>query len=119
MSRLLFIYHCPPRYPRGGSPDRDGCRRAPEMAIKREDVRQGGEKVNNHHKKIIAPVIITVLILVYLIAYGAGAMAAGEVNPLFLLLVIPVALLGAGMVCVLIARIREIRGGEEDDLDNY
>ena len=75
--------------------------------------------MNKHIKKIIAPVIVTVLVLIYLIVYGVGAMRAAEMNPLFLFLVLPVALLGAGMVCVLIARIKEIRSGEEDDLSDY
>ena len=72
-----------------------------------------------HKKKMIALVIITLLFLVYVIVYGVMLMTATEWNPLFLLLAIPVAMLGGGMVCVLIARIREIRSGEEDDLSNY
>ena len=75
--------------------------------------------MKNHKKKMIAPVIITLLFLVYLIVYGVMLMTASEWSPLFLLLAIPVAMLGGGMVCVLIARIREIRSGEEDDLSNY
>ena len=73
----------------------------------------------DHKKKMIAPVIITVLFLVYLIVYGAMLMMAVEWNLWFFLLAIPLAMLGGGMVCVLIARIREIRSGEEDDLSNY
>ncbi len=75
--------------------------------------------MKKHKKKMIAPVIITLLFLVYVIVYGVMLMTATEWNPLFLLLAIPVAMLGGGMVCVLIARIREIRSGEEDDLSNY
>ena len=75
--------------------------------------------MKNHYKKLIAPVVVTVLALIYLIAYGVGVMAAAEESPLFLFLILPIALLGAGMVCVLIARIKEIRSGEEDDLSNY
>ncbi len=40
-------------------------------------------------------------------------------EPLALILAIPLVLLGIGMVYMLFARIREIRSGEEDDLDNY
>ena len=46
-------------------------------------------------------------------------MTAALEQPLVILLGIPLVLLGAGMVYVLITRIREIRSGEEDDLDNY
>ncbi len=73
----------------------------------------------DHKKKMIAPIIITLLFLAYVTGYGVMLMTAAEWNPLFLLLAIPAAMLGAGMVCVLIARIREIRSGEEDDLSDY
>ncbi|MBE6018363.1 MAG: hypothetical protein E7233_12300 [Lachnospiraceae bacterium] len=68
---------------------------------------------------MIAPIIITALFLIYLIVYGAMLMMAAKWNLWFLLLAIPLALLGVGMVYVLITRIREIRSGEEDDLSNY
>ena len=76
-------------------------------------------KKKNHGIKMIAPVIITALFLIYVLVYGVLLMHAAEFSFAFLLLAIPLAMLGAGMVCVLIARIREIRSGEEDDLSNY
>ncbi len=72
-----------------------------------------------HGKKMIAPIIITFVFLMYLLFYGALVMTAALEQPLVILLGIPLVLLGAGMVYVLITRIREIRSGEEDDLDNY
>ena len=75
--------------------------------------------MKNHKKKMIAPIIITIIFLVYMVGYGVAMMVASKYSPLCLLLVIPAAMLAAGMVCVLISRIREIKGGEEDDLDNY
>ena len=72
-----------------------------------------------HGKKMIAPIIITFVFLMYLLFYGALVMPAALEQPLVILLGIPLVLLGAGMVYVLITRIREIRSGEEDDLDNY
>lgn len=72
-----------------------------------------------HGKKMIAPIIITFVFLMYLLFYGALVMTAALEQPLVILLGIPLVLLGVGMVYVLIARIREIRSGEEDDLDNY
>ena len=72
-----------------------------------------------HGKKMIAPIIITFVFLMYLLFYGALLMTAALEQPLVILLGIPLVLLGAGMVYVLITRIREIRSGEEDDLDNY
>ena len=72
-----------------------------------------------HGKKMLAPIIITVVFLLYLIVYGALVMMAALEEPLAVLLGIPLVLLGAGMVYTLFTRIREIRSVEEDDLDNY
>lgn len=72
-----------------------------------------------HKKKMIAPILITVLFIVYLIAYGIGIGTAVEWSPLMILLAIPLAALGIGMVYILKTRINEIRSGEEDDLGNY
>lgn len=69
-------------------------------------------------KKMVAPIVITILLGAYYIAYFflilrlVGQLAA------ILLGVIPLALAG-GMVYVCIQRIREIRSGEEDDLSQY
>ena len=75
--------------------------------------------MNDHRKKMIAPVGITVLFLAYLVVYGMLLFFAFVCHPVLLVLLIPLAALGAGMVYVLITRIREIRRGEEDDLGNY
>lgn len=75
--------------------------------------------MKNHKGKMIAPIVITVLFLTYIIVYGVLVMYASEWTPALLLLAVPLAALGGGMVVVLIARIREIRSGEEDDLDDY
>ena len=70
-----------------------------------------------HWKKMIAPAIITALFLLYLIIYGGFLLQA--LAPAALLFAIPLVLLGIGSVYTLVTRIREIRSGEEDDLDNY
>ena len=75
--------------------------------------------MNDHRKKMIAPVGITVLFLAYLVVYGMLLFFADVWHSVLLVLLIPLAALGAGMVYVLITRIREIRRGEEDDLGNY
>ena len=72
-----------------------------------------------HRKKMIAPVVIAVLFLVYLGFYAAFIVDAAGWSPFFLLGALPLIALGAGMVCILRTRIKEIRSGEEDDLDNY
>ena len=73
----------------------------------------------DHKKKMIAPVVITVVFLIYLVIYGRFLLAAAEVSPVMFLSAIPLAALGIGMIRVLKERINEIRSGEEDDLSNY
>ncbi len=74
----------------------------------------------NHGKKMIAPIVVTILVLLYYIGMAALFVLVDGI-PLqmkALMLVIPV-LLGAVMVGVLVSRIKEIEGGEEDDLSKY
>ena len=71
-------------------------------------------------KKYIAPVIIVLLLCAYYIAF---ALVIGRVPelPLWLRLaaiLVPLAICGV-LVYVLVERVREISGGEEDDLENY
>ena len=75
--------------------------------------------MNDHKKKMIAPVAITVVFLLYLVFYGRFLLTAAEFSPVMLLAAIPLAALGIGMIRVLKERINEIRSGEEDDLSNY
>ena len=75
--------------------------------------------MSSHGKKMLAPVIITIVFLLYLLIYVVMLAQVVMVEPLAFILAIPLVLLGVGMVYVLFTRIREIRSGEEDDLDNY
>lgn len=70
-------------------------------------------------KKMIAPIIITVIFLAYLAIYVVLVVATASYNPLTLLFAIPLVALGIGMIYTLYTRIKEIRSGEEDDLSNY
>ena len=72
---------------------------------------------SEHKKKMIAPIVITVLFLAYLIFYLAALITASHWSPV--IFAVPLIALGAGMVYALRSRIKEIRSGEEDDLDNY
>lgn len=72
-----------------------------------------------HRKKMAAPIVITVLFVLYLIAYVVLVILAAGWSPAMLLLTIPLVALGIGMVVVLKERIREIKSGEEDDLEKY
>ena len=75
--------------------------------------------MNDHKKKMIAPIVITVVFLLYLVIYGRFLLAAAEFSPVMLLAAIPLAALGIGMIQVVKERINERRSGEEDDLSNY
>lgn len=70
-------------------------------------------------KKLLAPLIITVLVLLALVGYGV--LCACTPLPLVLRIVGCAALLGLSgvSVYVLIERIKEIRSGEEDDISQY
>jgi CHASE2 domain-containing sensor protein len=76
-------------------------------------------KNTEHKKKMVAPIIIAVLFLLYLIGYGIAIAVTTEWSPVLILVAIPLAGLGIGMIVVLKSRIKEIRSGEEDDLSNY
>ena len=76
-------------------------------------------KNTEHKKKMVAPIIIAVLFLLYLIGYGIANAVTTEWSPILILVAIPLVALGIGMIVVLKSRIKEIRSGEEDDLSNY
>lgn len=79
-----------------------------------------GVAAMRHWKKMIAPIVITVL-AVSLFLLWLLAFALSPDLPVFIKIIaglIPAALIGVA-VFVLIERIKEIRSGEEDDLGQY
>ena len=68
---------------------------------------------------MVAPIVITILFLAILAGYGTIYSMIDLPIWAQLLLASILAALAVSMVCVLIGRIREIKGGEEDDLSNY
>ncbi len=75
--------------------------------------------MKNHGKKMIAPIVITVLVILYFIAYFGFLIYLIDNIVLKLLSGIIPALLAAVMIYVCMQRIKEIKGGEEDDLSQY
>ena len=75
--------------------------------------------MKKHGKKMIAPIVITVLVILYFIAYFGFLIYLIDNIVLKLLSGIIPALLAAVMIYVCIQRIKEIKGGEEDDLSQY
>ncbi|NLY85651.1 MAG: hypothetical protein GX077_04795 [Tissierellia bacterium] len=70
-------------------------------------------------KKILPPIIITIILIMYFLLFISGAITIYE--PMWLRVtgvIIPLALIGVS-IFVLIERITEIRSGEEDDLSKY
>lgn len=70
-------------------------------------------------KKLIAPVVIAALLVLYFIAFVVLSFLFSI--PLWAKLLgalIPLALIGVS-VFVLVERIKEVRSGEEDDLSQY
>ena len=77
--------------------------------------------MNNHVKKMIAPIIISAIIVIYYIYFGYIIYTIGGILSLpvkILGLGIPLVFIGAS-IFVLRERIKEIRSGEEDDLSKY
>ena len=74
--------------------------------------------MKEHKKKLIAPIIVTAIMVLYYIAYFGFLIALIDGIWKWLLGIIPLAL-SAVMLKVCIERINEIKKGEEDDLSKY
>lgn len=81
-------------------------------------LQNGVMKLNDHKKKMTAPIVVTVLIIGYYIFYFGILLALLGGIWKYVLGIIPLVLSGV-MLKVCIERIKEIREGEEDDLSKY
>ena len=70
-------------------------------------------------KKLIAPIVVTCLLVAILLGYAA--LCLWVPLPLWLKIVgcLVIAALAGVVVFVLVERIQEVRSGEEDDLSQY
>jgi hypothetical protein len=76
--------------------------------------------MKKHGNKLIAPIVISALIVLYFIGFIV-LIAATDLLPLGWMIAgsaIPLCLAGV-MIYVLVQRVKEIRSGEEDDLSQY
>ena len=71
-----------------------------------------------HKKKMIAPIVVTVLMVLYYVLYFCLLASVTSGLWRIALGILPLAL-SALMVKVCIERIKEIKEGEEDDLSQY
>jgi hypothetical protein len=76
-------------------------------------------KSAKHRKKMIAPVIITGIVIIYYgFFFGLLITSLDNLWLKLLLGLIPI-LVASVMIAVCVERIKEIKGGEEDDLSQY
>ncbi len=71
-----------------------------------------------HNKKMVSPIVVTVLMIIYYVVYFGFLITVVDGIFKILLGIIPLAFAGV-MIYVCIERIKEIKGGEEDDLSKY
>ena len=74
--------------------------------------------MNPKYKKMIAPILVTVIMIVYYIAYFGFLIGLVEGFPKYALGILPL-VFTVVMIKVCIERIIEIKKGEEDDLSQY
>lgn len=73
-----------------------------------------------HWKKMVAPIVVALVVVLYYIGVAVLFMTVSGIPAVVqaLMVIIPL-ILAAVMIGVLISRIKEIEGGEEDDLSQY
>ena len=74
--------------------------------------------MDSKRKKFLAPIIVTIIMVLYYIAYFGLLIWALDGVWKYVLGIIPIAL-SAVMIAVCIERIKEIKEGEQDDLSKY
>ena len=74
--------------------------------------------MNAHKKKMIAPIIVTIIMTLYYVVYFGFLISLLDEIWKYALGIIPLVFSGV-MVYVCIERIREIKKGEEDDISKY
>ena len=74
--------------------------------------------MKNHKKKMIAPIVVTVIMIIYYAIYFGFLISLLEGVWKYALGILPIAFI-ALMIKVCIERINEIKKGENDDLGKY
>lgn len=76
--------------------------------------------MNRLAKKMAAPVIVCILVVLYLAGLAFAVIMAADMPMLFRAsLIVGLIALAGVMVGVAVSRMKEIRSGEEDDLSKY
>ena len=71
-----------------------------------------------HKKKMIAPIVVSVLVILYYVIYFGFLISLLDGVFKYVLGIIPI-IFSVVMIKVCIERIKEIKGGEEDDISKY
>ena len=71
-----------------------------------------------HKKKMIAPIVVTVILVLYYVVYFGFLISLLDGIWRYILGLLPI-VFSAVMVKVCVERIHEIKKGEEDDLSQY
>jgi len=74
--------------------------------------------MNSHRNKMTAPIVITIIMMLYYVIYFGFLITLLEGIWKYALGIIPI-IFSAVMVKVCIERINEIKKGEEDDISKY
>jgi fatty acid desaturase len=74
--------------------------------------------MSEHDKKKIAPIVITIIVVLYYILYFTLVIFAVPGILTIIFGIVPLLLAGL-MIYVCVQRMKEIDGGEEDDLSKY
>ncbi len=74
--------------------------------------------MSEHDRKKIAPIIITIIVVLYYILYFTLVIFAVPGILTIIFGIVPLLLAGL-MIYVCVQRMKEIDGGEEDDLSKY
>ncbi|MGE4353321.1 MAG: hypothetical protein AB7D36_04460 [Oscillospiraceae bacterium] len=75
--------------------------------------------MKSHTRKLIAPIVISVVIVLYYVGFAVACAVLSMPLPVKLICGILPLIFAGVTVYVLIERIKEIRSGEEDDLSQY
>ena len=82
------------------------------------DEKRGESALKDHKRKFIAPIVVTIIMVLYFIVYFGFLISLLEGFFKFALAIIPFAF-SAVLIGVCIQRINEIKKGEEDDISKY
>ena len=74
--------------------------------------------MNKHFKKMIAPIVVSVIFVLYFVVYFGLLVSAVDGIFKYALGIVPLAMAGL-ILAVCIERIKEIKKGEEDDISKY